>query len=60
MTATTSLLARTRGASATTSQRTPRPKGPALTPVWREVDADLETPVSAYLKLARGRYGYLL
>ncbi|HEX8997247.1 MAG TPA: anthranilate synthase component I [Ktedonobacterales bacterium] len=29
-------------------------------PVWREVSADLETPVSAYLKLARGAYGYLL
>ncbi|MDE3228245.1 MAG: anthranilate synthase component I, partial [Chloroflexota bacterium] len=29
-------------------------------PVWREVSADLETPVSAYLKLARGPYGYLL
>jgi anthranilate synthase component 1 len=33
---------------------------PALIPVWREVPADLETPVSAYLKLARGRYSYLL
>ncbi|HEX6798779.1 MAG TPA: anthranilate synthase component I [Ktedonobacterales bacterium] len=32
----------------------------ALVPVWREVAADLETPVSAYLKLARGRYGFLL
>jgi anthranilate synthase component 1 len=31
-----------------------------MVPVWREVAADLETPVSAYLKLARGRYGYLL
>jgi anthranilate synthase component 1 len=31
-----------------------------MAPVWREVAADLETPVSAYLKLARGRYGYLL
>ena len=31
-----------------------------LVPVWREIPADLETPVSAYLKLARGRYGYLL
>jgi anthranilate synthase component I len=29
-------------------------------PIWREVAADLETPVSAYLKLARGPYGYLL
>ena len=33
---------------------------PKLTPLWREVPADLETPVSAYLKLARGRYGFLL
>jgi anthranilate synthase component 1 len=31
-----------------------------LTPLWRELPADLETPVSAYLKLARGRYGFLL
>ncbi len=31
-----------------------------LVPVWREIPADLETPVTAYLKLARGRYGYLL
>jgi anthranilate synthase component 1 len=38
-----------------------RPDGaPALTPLWREIPADLETPVSAYLKLARGRYGFLL
>ena len=33
---------------------------PVLSHVWREVAADLDTPVSAYLKLARGRYGYLL
>jgi len=37
---------------------------PTLIPVWREIAADLETPVSAYLKLARGRrsgrYAYLL
>ncbi len=33
---------------------------PTLVPVWREIAADLETPVSAFLKLARGRYGYLL
>ncbi|WIG61641.1 MAG: Anthranilate synthase, aminase component [Ktedonobacterales bacterium] len=32
----------------------------ALVPVWREIPADLETPVSAFLKLARGRYSYLL
>ncbi len=39
-----------------------RPASPraARVPVWREVAADLETPVSAYLKLARGRYGFLL
>ena len=33
---------------------------PMLAPLWREMSADLETPVSAYLKLARGSYGYLL
>src|ERR1700752_290306 len=32
----------------------------SLVPIWRELPADLETPVSAYLKLARGRYGFLL
>jgi anthranilate synthase component I len=58
MSAATTMPARQR---ATTSQRHPnRPHGPAMAPVWREVAADLETPVSAYLKLARGRYGYLL
>jgi anthranilate synthase component 1 len=31
-----------------------------LLPIWREVAADLETPISAYLKLARGQYGFLL
>ena len=31
-----------------------------LSPLWREIAADLDTPVSAYLKLARGRYGFLL
>ena len=29
-------------------------------PVYREILADLETPVSAYLKVARGNYGFLL
>ena len=29
-------------------------------PVYREVLADLETPVSAYRKVARGRYSFLL
>jgi anthranilate synthase component 1 len=29
-------------------------------PVYREVVADLETPVSAYLKISRGGYSFLL
>ena len=31
-----------------------------LVPVYREISADLETPVSAYLKVARPPYSYLL
>ncbi|MDA0815053.1 MAG: anthranilate synthase component I [Chloroflexi bacterium] len=31
-----------------------------VVPVYREVRADLETPVSAYLKVARGAYSFLL
>lgn len=31
-----------------------------LIPVYREIRADLETPVSAYLKIARGNYSFLL
>jgi anthranilate synthase component 1 len=31
-----------------------------LVPVYREVQADLETPVSAYLKIERGPYSFLL
>ena len=31
-----------------------------LAPVYREIEADLETPVSAYLKVARGDYSFLL
>jgi len=31
-----------------------------VVPVYREVIADLETPVSAYLKIARGPYSFLL
>ena len=31
-----------------------------IVPIYREVRADLETPVSAYLKVARGPYSYLL
>ncbi|MHB8104826.1 MAG: anthranilate synthase component I [Dehalococcoidales bacterium] len=31
-----------------------------LLPVYREINADMETPVSAYLKIARGSYSFLL
>ncbi len=31
-----------------------------LVPVYSSINADLETPVSAYLKVARGSYSYLL
>ncbi len=31
-----------------------------LIPVYREISADLETPVSAYLKVTRGPYSFLL
>jgi len=31
-----------------------------LVPVCRDIQADLETPVSAYLKVARGNYSFLL
>ena len=31
-----------------------------LAPVYREINADLETPVSAYLKVARPPYSFLL
>jgi anthranilate synthase component 1 len=31
-----------------------------IVPVYREVAADLETPVSAYLKVARGQHSFLL
>ena len=31
-----------------------------LVPVYREIDADLETPVSAYLKVAKPPYSFLL
>ena len=31
-----------------------------VVPVFREVPADLETPVSAFLKVARGKYSFLL
>jgi anthranilate synthase component I len=35
-------------------------QGHNLIPVWREIAADLETPVSAFLKVARGEYTFLL
>jgi hypothetical protein len=31
-----------------------------LVPVCRDIQADPETPVSAYLKIARGSYSFLL
>jgi len=31
-----------------------------LVPVCRDIQADLETPVSAYLKIARDNYSFLL
>ena len=31
-----------------------------LLPIYKEIDADLETPVSAYLKVARPPYSFLL
>jgi anthranilate synthase component 1 len=36
------------------------PKQGNLVPVYREIRADLDTPVSAYLKIARGEYSFLL
>ena len=37
-----------------------RQGGGNVVPVYREVAADLETPVSAYLKVARGDHSFLL
>jgi len=31
-----------------------------LVPIYREIQADLETPVSAFLKIVRGNYSFLL
>ena len=31
-----------------------------LIPLYQEINADLETPVSAYLKIAEGSYAFLL
>jgi anthranilate synthase component 1 len=39
--------------------RTLRDRG-NICPIYREILADLETPVSAYLKVARGSYSFLL
>ena len=35
-------------------------EGANLIPIYREISADLETPVSAYLKIARGPHSFLL
>jgi len=35
-------------------------RGYNLIPVSREIPADLETPVSAFLKVARGEYAFLI
>ncbi|HET6453577.1 MAG TPA: anthranilate synthase component I [Armatimonadota bacterium] len=37
-----------------------RSKHGNLVPVYREILADMETPVSAYRKIARGKYSFLL
>jgi anthranilate synthase component 1 len=37
-----------------------RPGGGNIVPIYREVPADLETPVSAFLKVKRGQYSFLL
>ncbi len=36
------------------------PGGPNLVPIWREVVGDLETPVSAFLKVVGDRPGFIL
>ena len=43
-----------------TIQRIARTTDNNLAPVYRDVPADLETPVSAFLKVARGEYSFLL
>ena len=35
-------------------------QGYNLIPIYREINADLETPVSVYLKIARDKYSFLL
>ncbi|HKD77043.1 MAG TPA: chorismate-binding protein, partial [Ktedonobacterales bacterium] len=42
------------------AMRAAQAEGYTLFPVWREVLADCETPVSAFRKLARGPYTFLL
>jgi anthranilate synthase component 1 len=41
-------------------QRIARTTGNNMAPVYRDVPADLETPVSAFLKVARGEHSFLL
>ena len=48
-----SLLCHTGSGRADSSAAGDASVGRSLVPVWREIHADLETPVSAYLKLAR-------
>jgi anthranilate synthase component 1 len=43
-----------------TIQRIARTTNNNLAPVYRDVPADLETPVSAFLKVARGEHSFLL
>ena len=35
-------------------------QGYNLIPIYREINADLDTPVSVYLKIARDKYSFLL
>jgi anthranilate synthase component 1 len=46
--------------SLTEVQTISKTTGNNLVPVFRDVPADLETPVSAFLKVARGEYSFLL
>ncbi len=43
-----------------TAMRAAQAEGYTLFPIWRETLADCETPVSAFRKLARGPYTFLL
>src|SRR5271165_5210720 len=42
------------------AMRAAQREGYTLYPLWREIFADCETPVSAFRKLARGPYTFLL